>query len=286
MLRPRSSAPGALDIGHSLGEYRLLRVLGEGGMGVVYEAKSETTGHTVALKVLKRELAGDEIYMRRFEHEARAAGEVRHKHLVPVIGAGAADGHHYLAMGYVRGRSLKERLAGEGPLALKEISPLAAGVGAGLDAMHEAGLVHRDVKPANIMLDESGVAMLTDLGLARGRAYTVLTKPGQVMGTLDYIAPELIRGDQASPASDIYALGCTVFECVAGVPPFASKGTFEVAVAHLEEEPPDPCASRPELPPSLSWAVMQAMHKDPAKRPATAGAYARGIWVAAMQDAS
>jgi serine/threonine protein kinase len=283
MLRPRSSAPGALDIGHSLGDYRLIRVLGEGGMGIVFEATRQGDGQTVALKVMKRELAGDETYLRRFEHEARAASEVRHKHLVPVIGAGNADGHYYLAMGFISGRSLKDRLSADGPLTVEEIAPLVAGIGAGLDAMHAAGLVHRDVKPANIMIDASGSAMLTDMGLARGRAYTVLTKPGQVMGTLDYIAPELIRGEQASQASDVYSLGCTLFECIAGTPPFASKGTFEVALAHLEEEPPDPCATRPELPQSLSWAVLQALNKDPAKRPATASAYARGIWVATMQ---
>jgi serine/threonine protein kinase len=286
MLRPRSSAPAALEIGNQLGEYRLVRVLGEGGMGIVFEAVRETDGYTVALKVLRSELVGDDVYRRRLAHEARAASEVRHKHLVPVLGAGEAGGHHYLAMGFVAGRSLRDRISSEGPLELEEIPRLVAGVGAGLDALHAAGLVHRDVKPANIMLAKDGSAMLTDLGLARGRAYTVLTKPGQVMGTLDYIAPELIKGEHASPASDIYALGCTAFECVAGVPPFASKGPFEVAVAHLEESPPDPCAQRPDVPASLSWAVLQALHKDPAKRPPSATAYARGVQVAATQDAS
>ena len=283
MLRSGSSAFDALEIGDRLGKYRLERVLGEGGMGVVFEAVRESDGQTVALKVLKSELAHDDVYKRRLAHEARAASEVLHKHLVPVIEAGEANGHHFLAMGYVRGRSLKDRISAEGPLALEEIPRLVAGVGAGLDALHAAGLVHRDVKPANIMLDEHDIAMLTDLGLARGRAYTVLTKPGQVMGTLDYIAPELIKGEQASPASDIYALGCTVFECIAGTPPFASKGTFEVAVAHLEEEPPDPCAGRPDLPASLSWAVLQALQKDTAMRPPSATAYARGVQVAATQ---
>ena len=280
------SSPAAkreLDVGDHIGVYRLVRFLGEGGMGIVFEAVREPDGETVALKVLKRELAGDETYKRRLAHEARAASDVLHKHIVPVLEAGEAGGHNYLAVGYVHGRSLRERIAEEGPLTLEEIPRLVSEVGAGLDALHDAGLVHRDVKPANIMLDESGSAMLTDLGLARGRAYTVLTKPGQVMGTLDYIAPELIQGQQASPASDIYALGCTVFECVAGEPPFASKGSFEVAVAHLEDTPPDPCRERTDVPASLSWAVLQALHKDPARRPPTATAYARGVQVAATQ---
>lgn len=280
MVRSGSFANGDLGVGDNLGGYRLMRVLGEGGMGIVFEALRERDQETVALKVLKRELAGDEIYKRRLAHEARAATDVRHKHLVPVLEAGEADGYHYLVVGYVRGRSLSDRISADGPLARDEIPRLAEQVGSGLDALHEAGLVHRDVKPANIMLDENGSAMLTDLGLARGRAYTVLTKPGEVMGTVDYIAPELIQGKKATASSDIYALGCTVFECVAGATPFASKGTFEVAVAHLEEAPPDPCAGRQDLPESLSWAVLQALQKDPARRPPTATAYARGLHIA------
>ena len=283
MWRLRSSEPQDLQAGDTLGAYRLVRVLGEGGMGIVFEAVREPDGEIVALKVLKRELATDDVYKRRLAHEARAAGEVLHKNLVPVLEAGEADGYHYLAVGYVRGRTLRERITEDGPLSVEEVVSLASEVGAGLDALHGAGLVHRDVKPANIMLDETGRALLTDLGLARGRAYTVLTKPGQVMGTLDYIAPELIKGGQAAPASDIYALGCTVYEAVAGVPPFSHKSAFEVAVAHLEEDPPDPCAERSQLPPSLSFAVLQALQKDPARRPPSATAYARGLQVSTMQ---
>ena len=116
-------------------------------------------------------------------------------------------------------------------------------VAAGLDALHRGGIVHRDVKPSNVMLREDGSAALTDFGLAKGAAYTVLTRPGQVLGTLDYLAPELVRGGEATPASDIYALGCVAFECLAGRPPFADRSLFGVGTAHLEDEPPDPPAS-------------------------------------------
>ena len=163
---------------------------------------------------------------------------------------------------------------------LDETLAVAAEIGAGLDALHSAGLVHRDVKPSNVMLDERGVALLCDFGLAKGRAYTVLTRPGQVMGTLDYLAPELIRSGQASTASDIYALGCVVYECLQ-VAPFGRLNAFQVGVAHLEEEPPDPCARRNDTPPRVSWAVLRALEKDPARRPNTGTAYGHILAIAA-----
>ena len=266
--------------GDSVGPYVLEALLGEGGMGVVFRARRDDD-EPVALKVLRPELSSDETYCRRFMHEARAAAEVVHHHLVPVLEAGKAGGYHYLAVAYVGGASLEAHIRAAGALAPGEIAHIAGGVASGLDALHEAGLVHRDVKPSNIMLDEEGDAMLTDFGLARGRGYTVLTRPGQVMGTLDYIAPELIRGQPASPASDLYALGCTMYECVTGQPPFASKSAFEAATAHLEEDPPDPVTVRPDVPASLAWAVLQGLAKDPARRPATATGYAHLLAAAA-----
>jgi serine/threonine protein kinase len=249
-------------------------------MGVVYRAVRDGDGQLVALKILRGELSGDDIYRKRFLHEARAAREVQHRHLVPVLEAGETEGQQYLAVAYVEGGSLESLIKSSGQLELEAIVRLAAEVGAGLDALHAQGLVHRDVKPSNIMLDEAGAASLTDFGLARGRGYTVLTKPGQVMGTLDYLAPELIKGEPASPASDIYALGCTICECIAGQPPYADKGRLEAAMAILDEEPPDPCAARADLPPQLSWAVLRALAKNPGDRPTTATAYARMLQVA------
>lgn len=250
-------------------------------MGVVFRAEHLPDGSFVALKVLKSALAADAVYRQRFAREARVAAEVQHSHLVRILESGEDGGHHYLAVAHVEGGSLQQRIERDRRLPVGEVIRLVAEIAAGLDALHAAGIVHRDVKPANVMLDERGSALLTDFGLAKGRAYTVLTRPGDVMGTLDYIAPELIAGEEARAGSDIYALGCVVYECLTGAAPFANRRIFEVAVAHLEDEPPDPCSSREDLPPQLGWALLQALAKKPEERPRTATAYAHLLRAAA-----
>jgi serine/threonine protein kinase len=278
--RKRAAAED-LKPGGRLGPYLLESQLGEGGMGIVFKAVREPEGEVVALKVLRRELSHDDTYRRRFSHEARAARSVRHKHLVPVLEEGETEGRTFLAVGYIEGRTLEDRIQKDGALPVDAILVLSYQVATALDALHEGGIVHRDLKPSNIMLDGEGNAWLTDFGLAKGRAYTVLTKPGQVMGTLDYLAPELIRGGQATPASDVYGLGCVLYECVAGQPPFAEKSVFQVGIAHLEEEPPDPTAGREDVKADFTWALLRALEKDPARRPPTAVAYAQMLRVAA-----
>jgi serine/threonine protein kinase len=241
MLHP---VAGELQVGDSLGTYCLESVLGEGGMGKVFGARRED-GTLVALKVLKPELAGDYIFQHRFNQEARAAAEVHNEHLVPIFEASEVDGLHYLAVAYLPGGSLADRLEADGTLPAAAAAQVISDVARGLDALHGAGIVHRDVKPGNVLFDAEGTAMLTDFGLAKGRAYTVLTQPGQVIGTLDYLAPELIRGEPATPSSDVYALGCVAYECVVGRAPFAEKTFFEIGLAHLEETPVDPREKRP-----------------------------------------
>ncbi len=264
-----------------LGPYRLEELLGEGGMGLVFRAVNENDGGEVALKVLKAELSEDDTYRRRFTHEARSAAEVTHAHLVPILDAGELDGRYYLAVRYVRGETLEQRIQAGGPLPLPDVLRLATEIASGLDALHQHGVVHRDIKASNLLIDEEGRTLLTDFGLAKGRAYTALTRPGQVVGTLDYLAPELIRGEPGTPASDIYGFGCTIYECVAGKTPFGHKTLLQVGLAHLDEEPADPGAERDLWTPELSWAVLQALEKDPARRPPTATAYATMIQVAA-----
>jgi len=280
MWKPQPTAK-ELGVGDRLGAFRLEEILGAGGMGIVFRAVRDEGGEPVALKVLRDELSGDETFRRRFEHEARSAKEVLSPHLVAVLEAGEADGRFYLASEFVPGRTLEERVRDEGALPFADVIRIATELGAALDALHEAGIFHRDVKASNVLLRNDGTTMLTDFGLAKGEAYTVLTRPGQVMGTLDYLAPELIRGDEATAASDVYALGCTTYECVTGTTPFGGRSLFQVGLAHLEEQPPDPRQSRPNCPPELAAAVLRALEKEPAERPATASGYARDLAAAA-----
>lgn len=264
---------GELVVGGEIGGYRLEQLLGEGGMGLVFLAQRADDGKKVALKVMKAEFAADETHRQRFLHEARAAAGVQHENLVPIYEAGEVDGRDFLAVAYVHGPTLGERIVREGTLSVEELVILTAGVASGLQALHDAGIVHRDIKSSNVLLDGE-TPLLTDFGLAKGAGYTVLTRPGQVMGTLEYLAPELIRGDPATPASDVYAFGCLAYECVAGKTPFGDRSLFEVGIAHLDEEPADPGAGREGWPAVVSAAVLEALRKEPAERPASTTAYA------------
>jgi serine/threonine protein kinase len=234
-------------------------------MGTVYRAVGDD-GVAVALKIAPTDLARDETYRRRFEREARIAASLEHPNIVDVVDTGEADGRPFLASRLVDGTTLAQRIA-ERRLEDTEVVGVVSQLAAALDVLHERGLVHRDLKPANVILDRDGRALLTDFGLARGANDTVLTQPGRVSGTVDYLAPELIRGAPATPASDLYGLGCIAYECVAGGPPFGSRSVPDAILAHLESTP-EPLES------PLSTAVLQALEKDPAARPPTAAAYA------------
>jgi serine/threonine-protein kinase len=270
-----------LEEGGRLGPYRLEHLLGEGGMGIVFKAVQEPHGEVVALKVLRAELSADETYRRRFAREGQIAAGLTQRHLVPVVDSGELEGRPYLAARYVVGRNLAELIESEGPLALSPLVRTTSEIATALDTLHREGLVHRDVKPANIMVDESGASFLTDFGLAKGAAATVLTRPGRVVGTLDYLAPEVIRGSPASTAADIYALGCVTYECIAGRPPFGGVGFVDAALASIQDEPADPCDGRDDLPRALSFAVLQALAKSPDDRPPTAAAYALMLRISA-----
>jgi serine/threonine-protein kinase len=267
------AAPGEI-----VGRYRLEELLGEGAAGLVFAARDEQ-GTRVALKLLRAELAEDGVMVARFEREARLTRDLGNPHVVPVLELGRSEGLAYLAMPFYAGGSLAVRLRLLGALGLDETVDLAAQLGRGLDALHARGVLHRDVKPSNVLLDGEGAAALADFGLARSADSTRLTAEGQLLGTPHYLAPELIEGREATRQSDVYALGCVLYECVSGEPPFAGRGAAEIGFAHLTEPPPDPRRRRAELPEGAAQAILAALEKDPAERPTTATALARMLMI-------
>jgi serine/threonine protein kinase len=259
----------------SVGGYRLRRLLGEGALGLVYEAAGED-GATVAVKVLRPERAGDAAARTRFLREARLAARIESRHVVRVLEVGDS----YLVLPYYPRGSLARLLREEGKLGLEQTVRLAAELGRGLDALHEQGILHRDVKPSNVLLAEDGTAALADFGLARASDSTRITHDGQLVGTPHYLAPELIEGEDATRASDLYALGCLLYECIAGEPPFTGRRPAEIGFAHLTEAPPDPRKRRPELSEDVALALLAALEKDPQARPTSGTALARMLHVA------
>jgi serine/threonine-protein kinase len=237
---------------------------------------------SVAIKILRPELADDPVAQRRLLHEARHATRLNHPNLLSVLNV-VDDGAlpPYLVMEHLPGGSLGGLLKAEGPLSISRTLIVAFDVASGLDTLHSDALVHRDIKSANVLFRADSSAVLSDFGFTLGSNDTRLTGQGQVVGTLDYLAPELIRGEAASPQSDIYALGCVVFECLTGRPPFGDRRALEVAKAHLETEPPDASAIRPDIPAALGWAAARALAKDPSERPPTALTYTRLLAAAA-----
>jgi len=273
-----------LAAGERFGAYYIEAAIGEGGMGHVYRA-THTDGREVALKLIRSSLVSDDQLRRRFEREARAAAKVEHPNVVRVLFAEAEGAQPYIVQEFVRGGSLAERIEGEG-LGIEASVRICRETASALDALHAAGLVHRDVKPPNILLDETDRVRLGDFGLAKDRSASVLTKPGQTLGSMDYMAPEQIRGDEVSATADVYSLGCVVYECLTGHPPFGHLQGMRTLWAHLQDDPPDPCETRTDAGPGLGWAVLQALRKEPRLRPQSAGELARMVQTAAPGVAS
>jgi serine/threonine protein kinase len=257
-----------------VGGHTLERLLGEGATGLVYRASGG-----VAVKILRPDPADEPVARARFLREARVAARIESRHVVPILEAGEAEGAVYLVMPlYVE--SLAGLLRRSGRLGVDELADLAAQLGRGLDALHAAGILHRDIKPSNVLLDEDGIAALADFGLARAPDSTRLTHEGQVLGSLHYLAPELIEGAEATPASDIYALGCLLYEAIVGEPLFAGRRPAELGFAHLTELPRDPREQRPELSAELAEALLNPLAKESSARPTSATALARMLYLA------
>jgi serine/threonine protein kinase len=257
----------------SIGRYQVFARLGQGGFATVYRAYDPRLDREVAVKVLHPSLAGNPRMRGRFLQEARALARVRHPHLVRLFDAGEADGMVYLTMEFLSGRSL-DALAQDGPLRPEDAVRMLAQVAGALDALHAAGLVHRDVKPANIMITDDGRAVLVDLGVARSLDAGGVTTSSTILGTPGFLAPEQVSGGApAGPRTDVYQLAATAYTLLAGRPPFeGSPAEALYAIAHRSA--PDLGAVRPDLPAAMVTAIAGAMAKNPDRRPASAGALA------------
>jgi serine/threonine protein kinase len=273
-------ASDAKKTGDTVGPYRIESVLGVGGMGHVYRAVGPG-GEAVALKLVKADLAKDTVFRKRFDREARIAQEVSHRHVVPVLDQGEHEGVPYLAQKFVGNGTLEDAIKKTGTVDVATAVRVCGQIAEGLDALHAKGLFHRDVKPANILLDTDGTAYITDFGLAKDSQGSLLTRPGQALGSLDYMAPEQIRSEEVSAATDVYALGCVMYECLCGAPPFADRQGMRVLWAHLQDPPADPRSKNPELPAEVAATIMRALEKDVAARPQSASEFARDLAAAA-----
>src|SRR5512133_170323 len=246
----------SVNVGDEFGPYKIESLLGRGGMGTVYLATHARLERRVALKVIAPDLADDPDFRARFLRESRLAASLDHPHVIPIYDADEIDGTPYLAMRYVDGPSLHEVIRESGALSRGETLRIAEQIGGALDAAHQADLIHRDLKPANILLAEAGRhAYLCDFGLAKRTSSRGMTHAGSFLGTVDYCSPEQIRGEPLDGRADVYSLGCVVYHCLSGEPPYARDSEVAVLQAHLNDPPPS-------LSPDLDGVFAGAMAKD------------------------
>ena len=259
---PRSSGAAL----NPLAEYRIEGLLGRGGMSVVYLAEDLRLRRRVALKVLAPELASDARFRERFLRESELAASIDHPNIIPIYEAGEADGRLFIAMRYVEGTDLKALLRTQGALEPPHALAVASQIADALDAAHERGLVHRDVKPSNVLLGPRGHSYLSDFGLTKSASERVGLAGTGLVGTVDYVAPEQIRSEEVDGRTDLYSFGCLLFECLTGEVPFAHASEVAVVYAQLEEEPPRPSERLPGLPIALDTVLARAMAKLPDDR--------------------
>jgi serine/threonine-protein kinase len=256
--------------GTTLADFRLLRSLGQGGMGQVYLAEQISLKRPVALKILKADLASDSTSLKRFKAEAEAVARATHANIVQVYAFGEINGLHYMAMEYVEGLNLREYLVKKGPPSLALAVNIMRQVAAALQRAGELGIVHRDIKPENILLTRKGLVKVADFGLSRcfnaQQPASSLTQPGVALGTPLYMSPEQVEGKELDPRSDIYSFGITSFHMLAGDPPFQGQNPFEIALRHVQSEPQELKKVRPDLPANLCAVVHKMMCKQPEGR--------------------
>ena len=250
------------------GRYRIVRRLGSGGMANVYLAEDEELGRQVAIKILNDRHASDDSFVERFRREAKNAAGLSHPNIVSIYDRGEAEGTYYIAMEYLEGRSLKDRIVAEGPLPIPAAIDATRQILHALGFAHRGGVVHRDVKPHNVLLSPDGSERrykVTDFGISRTSA-SQMTEAGSIVGTAQYLSPEQARGAPVDQRSDIYSVGIVLYELLTGKLPFTGETPLEIAMKHLSEIPKPPSALRPEVSPDLDMVVLRALAKDPADR--------------------
>ena len=253
------------------GRYEIVEHLARGGMAEVYVAYDQLLDRRVALKVLFPEFAADRSFVERFRREARSAAGLNHHNVVSVYDTGEEDGTYFIVMEYVEGRTLRDIIRSEGPLLPQRAADIGADIAAALAFAHRHGVVHRDVKPGNVLIDRAGRVKVTDFGIARaGDMQENLTQTGAVMGTATYFSPEQAQGGAIDPRSDVYSLGVVLYEMVTGRPPFSGDSPVAIAYQHVRETPAPPSSVNPDVPPDFEACVLKCLAKNPANRYASA----------------
>lgn len=268
-------------LGTRFGPYQLQSLIGMGGMGEVYRAYDTTKDRTVALKLLRAEMATDPGFQERFRRESRIAARLKEPHVIPVHDFGEIDGVLYIDMRLVEGANLKDVLRSDGPLEPKRAASIIAQVAAALDAAHADGLVHRDIKPENVLLSAGDFAYLADFGIAHAQGNASMTITGSVLGSADYIAPERFSAGIAGPEADVYSLTCVLYECLTGRPPFETADLAQLMSAHVLSPPPRPSIMRRGIGRAFDAVIARGLAKQPESRFPSAGELARAATAAA-----
>jgi serine/threonine-protein kinase len=256
------------------GRYEIEELVGHGGMSSVYKARDSLLERHVALKILHEQYSSDEDFVERFKREARSVAQLQHPNIVTVIDRGEEDRRQYIVFEYIDGENLKECVVRKGRLEVREALEIAVEVARGLAFAHQSGIVHRDVKPQNVLLNGDGRAKVTDFGIARTVEMDGMTQTGTVLGTSNYIAPEQATGQRVDAHSDVYSLGAVLYELLAGDVPFPGESFVAVAMKHVHEPPPNLLDVRKDVPPRVAAAVDRALEKDPELRFPTMDAFA------------
>src|SRR6202044_2960949 len=258
------------------GRYRVVRRLGTGGMADVYLAEDQQLGRKVALKLLHRRFAEDPGFVERFRREAQAAASLQHPNVVSVFDRGAFDGTYYIAMEYLQGRTLKRLIREEAPLEVNRAIDITIQILKAARFAHRRGVIHRDLKPHNVIIDDNDHVKVTDFGIARAGA-SDMTETGSIMGTAQYLSPEQAQGHPVSGGSDLYSIGVVLYEMLTGRVPFDGESQVTIALKHVSEAPPPMSAINPSVPPELEQVVMWALNKNPVDRPANADQFINAL---------